>query len=342
MSTRHHHKSSKKQRLTIKSIVAMIVIFALLVGAVLFVVKRFDTPGSDTGGIVTHKSSSAAGEEERVYINGKWYKPKTEIRKTLLIGVDDFGQIREEDLYNNHSQADFLLLLAKNEETGETFSIQINRDTMTSVQVLSVTGQVAGREIQQIALAHTYGSGGEDSCDNTLQAVKNFLYDIPMTEYIAMTMDGVAVLNDEVGGVTLKSLVDFPQLGVKKDEKITLTGDQALTYVRARSEMADPTNLARQERQRQYILAWSNLAKDKFKTRDKALELIEHISPYITTNCDAITLAGMAEQLSEYETAPIYSPEGEAVQGEQFVEFYADEEKLKEMILALFFVEGKE
>ena len=48
--------------------------------------------------------------------------------------------------------------------------IQLNRDTMTEIQILGVNGEPAVTMTGQLALAHTYGSGEEDSCENTVLA----------------------------------------------------------------------------------------------------------------------------------------------------------------------------
>ena len=42
----------------------------------------------------------------------------------------------------------------------------------------------------QLALAHTYGSGEEDSCENTVLAVENLLYGVGIDHYVSLTMDG--------------------------------------------------------------------------------------------------------------------------------------------------------
>lgn len=332
------------KRKVFQLIICVAVIAAVVLGLLLIArtIERKESPLSNNSmeGLMIRNTGKSAEDDDRVYIDGQWYRYKSEIRTTLLIGIDDFGQIRENDIYNNSHQADFLLLLAKDDKTGDVFSIQINRDTMTSVNALTVSGESVGRNEEQIALAYAYGGGGAVSCENTVDAVSYLLYGLPVEKYIAMSMSGIGVLNDEVGGVTLPMLCDFPQLGYKKDEVVTLNADEALVYVRARSEMEDPTNIARMERQRQYILAWSDIAKDKFKSVKAATQLIEHIEPYLCTNCDSVTLANMAQELSEYKGAPIYVPEGEVLYTgtkSGFAEFRPDEGKLKSLVLDLFY-----
>lgn len=337
-----NNRFNKRKLMQIGIALGLLAVALLIILLLVMAVEKTTSPlaGDNPDGIVTRQPEDTKATDDRVCIDGKWYRYKREIRTTLLIGVDEFGELREHDIYNNPHQADFLLLLAKNDDTGDVFSIQINRDTMTNVNTLSVSGDRVGRNLEQICLAFSYGDGAGTSCKNTVDAVNELLYGLPVEKYIAMTMSGMGILNDEVGGVTLPCYCDFPELGYKKDEVITLNGDEALTYVRARGIMADPTNAARMERQRQYILAWSDIAKDKFKSSREASQLIQHISPYLCTNCDSVTMANMAQELGEYKGAPIYVPEGDLYYTDTrtgLVEFWPDETKLKQLILDLFY-----
>ena len=106
---------------------------------------------------------------------------------------------------------------------------------MTQIQILGVTEEPAGSFTGQLALAHTYGSGEEDSCENTVLAVSNLLYGMEIDHYVSLTMDGVALLNDLVGGVPVEVLDDFSGIddSLVQGETVTLRGRQALTYVRS-------------------------------------------------------------------------------------------------------------
>ncbi|MCD8375356.1 MAG: LCP family protein [Oscillospiraceae bacterium] len=194
------------------------------------------------------------GEEETedgdVYYNGAWYVENSNLETILLIGIDKFEDDLDQYGYINSQQADFLLLLIFDRESGDCTALQINRDIMTEITVLGVTGDQAGTVTAQLALAHTYGSGGSDSCVNTVKAVSNLLYGVDVDHYAAVTMDAVPIINDLAGGVTLTVMDDLTLYdeALVEGEEITLTGDQALTYVRARFYIADGTNLHRMER----------------------------------------------------------------------------------------------
>ena len=59
--------------------------------------------------------------------------------------------------------------------------------------------------------------------------------------YVALSMDAVPVINDAVGGVAVRCMDDLTAYDPSLTEgaEITLMGDQALYYVRARMN-ADP------------------------------------------------------------------------------------------------------
>ena len=68
----------------------------------------------------------------------------------LLLGVDKFEGETPEG-YLNNQQADFLLLLVMDKQHETCTPIQLNRDTMTQIQILGVTGEPAGTFTGQLA-----------------------------------------------------------------------------------------------------------------------------------------------------------------------------------------------
>ena len=72
-----------------------------------------------------------------------------------------------------------------------------------------------------------------------------------------------------------------------------------------------------------------------------ALKLYENVSPYIVTDCSAETLSGMLDRYVDFTLAEVVSPEGETAIVNGHYEFYADEEKLDELIIRLFYAPQK-
>ena len=270
-----------------------------------------------------------------VYVNGKFYIPKQNLVTTLLMGIDRDTGLEVSSFYQNDGQADFLMLLVEDSATGETFAIHINRDTITNIPVLAVNGRKAGRTKAQITLAFNYGHGREDSCKNMMDAVSYLLNDIAVDHYIALSMDGVAALNDMVGGVEVTIEDDFTGIDdtLIQGETVTLMGEHALRYVRSRSGLEDSSNLNRMERQRQYVRRWA----EKFKTvpAEQIIETVLGLSDSLLSDYSVQNLAGFAD----YPLGEIYTLEGEAVVANGFMEYHVDEAKLQELVLSLFYTE---
>ena len=57
----------------------------------------------------------------------------------------------------------------------------------------------------------------------------------------------------------------------------------------------------------------------------------------MTSDCSVNRLADIADRVAEYGFSDILTIAGESVQGEEFMEFYADDEALQSMILDLFY-----
>ncbi|MCD7845608.1 MAG: LCP family protein [Oscillospiraceae bacterium] len=280
-----------------------------------------------------------------VYYNGKEYCLNDSLHNILILGIDD-AEVTESSTYRNSGQADLILLAVFNDEEKTCTLLHINRDTMTDVSVLGALGDYAGVTYEQIALAHTYGSGLEDSCENTVTTVSSFLYGVEIDNYLSLTMDGVAVINDLVGGVTVTIEDDFTGVDdtLVQGETVTLMGEHALTYVRARYSMTDDSsNLARMERQKTYMLGLTEALK-KATAADVGfpLEAYAAAADYIITDCDIDALANYGSQLTEYTLSDIISPEGEAVLGEEYMEFYVDEDALQQLVIDLFYVPVEE
>lgn len=290
-------------------------------------------------------SESYGPDDGRVSLNGSWYVPNENLNVILLIGVDKYKSQTESESYNNNQQADFLMLLLMDEQSETYTALHLNRDTMTDITVLGVRGENAGTTTGQLALAHTYGDGGHKSCRNTVDAVSNLLYGIEIDHYIAVTMDAVPVINDLAGGVTLTILDDMTSVSPKLQEgaTVTLTGEQALAYVRTRYGLEDSTNISRMERQRQYLSELRNILSAKMAVDDTfLLDVINQTSLYMISDCTANQLSRMYEQWGFYVDGGIKTIEGEAKTGDEYMEFYPDEESLKQLVVDLFYVSLEE
>ncbi len=312
----------------------LLFLITLIVAALVFVsvltvklLKNRDTGAGDFSGT----------DPSIVTLNGEKYRARGGISTYLLIGLDRFGEVQSSGSYNNEEQSDFVLLLVA-DRTRRTFTLlHLNRDTMLEVDILGIGGEVASRDVMQLALSHTYGGGGQVSAENVKRAVSRFLYDVGIEHYVSMRMDAVKALNDYVGGVTLTLEEDLTEIDPSLTAgEVTLMGEVALKYVRARGGLADSSNLARMERQKKYLSA----LLEKISQQEITTAFIEgaysEIDEYSVSD-SAVAFSDLLEVLSEYEYLGIRSLEGEATRGEEFVEYYVDEKKLEALVAELWF-----
>lgn len=310
-------------------VVALIILFAVLFLTAILCLSRWEKQHYQSG--ESTLSSNADGSAPALNEN---------IETVLVMGIDKFEESIDNSSYNNNQQADFLMLLVLDNEKSTCTAIHLNRDTMAEVPVLGVAGQKIGTQTEQIALAHTYGSGKQDSCNNTVDAVSKLLGGVQIDHYISLTMDAVQELNDLVGGVEVTVLDDFTGIDetLKKGEKVTLKGEHALNYVRTRYGVGDSSNAQRMKRQAQYLEAL--YGKIKMCAEDDEKFIVDatlQISDYMVSDCTVNQLQDILEQISVYEFTEIRTIEGESVVGEEFMEFYADEDSIKSITSELFY-----
>lgn len=317
------------------------VVLVLLAGMLLL--QRWennqDAPVSSPGPSSAVEADAPVDGREITYYNGTAYARREDLETVLLLGVDKF-QGETPEGYINNQQADFLLLLVMDKENETCTPIQLNRDTMTQIQILGVTGEPAGTFTGQLALAHTYGSGEEDSCENTVLAVSNLLYGMEIDHYVSLTMDGVALLNDLVGGVTVEVLDDFSGIddSLVQGETVTLKGQQALTYVRSRGGLEDSTNLHRMERQRQYLAALQGQLSSKAQSDEGfTLDALLQLNEYMVSDCTVNQLSDLGNSLATYQVSDILTTPGDAQEGEEFMEFTVDEAALQQLVMDVFY-----
>ncbi len=316
------------------AVIGLVVI--LLITAGLLLIRAWEKGWGIFGGPDT--------EDGVVVYEGQEYVLKDGIETFLVLGLDKYEGEEGSDSHGTGVQADFLMLFAFDNNTKKCEAIHINRDTMTKVNKLSVGGTtVVESYTKQIALAYNYVNDTNDKirCRNTKDSVEYLLNGINVDHYLSLTMDFVPAMVDMVGGVTLTVMDDFTGIDdtLVKGETVTLTGEQALTYVRTRYGLEDSTNSTRMARQQQFI----NLLREKVMTLADAdenflLNLIQTLDQYVAYDSSDQKMQQFAQKFEKYEFLGIREMEGESRMGEKFVEFYPDEDSIWEIVIDMFYI----
>ena len=248
--------------------------------------------------------------------DGEVYPVKRGIQTLLLIGKDAMEgrrPVSDVETFYNDDLADFLLVLAFDHENKTVTPLEINRDTMCDVPWLSVNGLVGGYAQLQVTMAHIFGTGKQDSTKNVVTAVQGLLHGAPIDHYFTFSMDTVPIINDLVGGVTVTLEDDVPSLGPDyvKGNTITLKGNEALRFVRARDVSVIDSNVSRMGHQRLYMNAFINQAGAKLKQdQDFILRAYDKVERFLITDLTVETVSELINDFYEYEVFPVQTYTG--------------------------------
>lgn len=285
------------------------------------------------------QSQPAAPSSKTIHRNGIAYFPRQDITVLMVLGIDKFGPVQASSFHQNDGAVDMVMLVIF-DETAETYNVlSLNRDTMLQMPALGLGGKPAGTFYGQLALSHTYGTGLEDSCENTRTAVSDFLYGVRIDHYVSMHMDAIAIANDALGGICVNVTEDFSAVDPSIPMgSVTLRGQQAVHYVQTRREVGDQLNLSRLQRQREYMQSFLSTLQQRLDGDDSfVLETYDKLSPYIVTDCSSTVLNSMLSHYKNYTPGKFVTPQGENVLGRTYYEFYPDKEALDALILELFY-----
>ncbi len=269
-----------------------------------------------------------------VYIyQGETYLRNTDITTVLFLGVDQSDADRTyTSSGGGRSDAIMLLLL---DEANETITmLQLSRDTMVSVDFYGLQDEYVYSSEMQLSMQYSAGSSTARSNWLSTQKVSEVLYGTPIDYTMSLTMDGISVLVDALGGIEVTVPADYTDINplFAEGETILLDGALAVAYVQYRDTDEFGSNNGRMARQAQVITQLSSQLSELVS--DAFIEMMQTVAaPYMRNDFSDTVI----EQLSSYTLLEtIYTPEGENVAGTHD-EFYLDEDALVELILDLFY-----
>ncbi len=274
-----------------------------------------------------------------VICDGIQYFPRQDITVLMVLGIDRPGPMVSGKGYRNPGAADTVMLLLFDEAEQSTTVLVLNRDTMLDMDVLGIRGEYAGTAYGQLALAYTYGSGMEDSCENVKNTLMKYLRGLTVDYYVAMTADALPILNDAVGGVTVTVTDDFSQVDPDISlGSVKLRGTQVIDYVKTRRNVGDQKNQSRMERQQEYVRGFLRALQEASRENaDHILSAYEEAAPYMVTDCSAVTFKGMLDRYAGFALEAVVTPAGASIVADGHEQFYADEAELDALVMDLFY-----
>ena len=332
MKSNHANRRTPiRRRAMLLSVLALLVIAAFAVGDHFERMSKIQTRGVIAENI---------GRFRRIEVQGATYVEKTGITTILVLGVDKTGSYGSYGARQG-GQADFLTVLAIDHAGKTIYPLQIDRDTMTEIEIYGILGNNVGPRIMQLCLAHGYGKTETENNHNTVNAVRGLLQDIPIDYYMTLNLNAIGVLNNALGGVTVTLDFDFTAFDPQMTEGKTLrlNAEQAQIYTRFRLEVGDGTNESRMRRQREYLrIAGEMLTEKAAADPNFAGQLFDELGGDMTTNMSRGQLINELNTTYHYAVQPMETFSGRHVVGETgFMEFYPEEEDIVAWVLRVFY-----
>ncbi|NYE05905.1 LCP family protein required for cell wall assembly [Bacillus niacini] len=218
-------RSNKKGKKWLKATGIVLLVVMIACGTYAFTVYNSFKNAVDTMHVPIERKQSEKRTEPVEFVEKDPFS-------VLMLGVDS---------QSDKGRTDTIIVLTVNPNTNTAKMLSIPRDTRT---------KIIGKGFED-KINHAHAFGGVEMAMDT---VENFL-DIPIDYYMKVNMEGFKDIVNAVGGVTVINNLEFTQDNVHFPVgEITLTGEEALPYVRMRKQ--DPNgDFGRNTRQRQVIQA---------------------------------------------------------------------------------------
>lgn len=340
----HHHrrrrrkkmKTWKKVLIIVLSSILALVIAALCIFQVLWIRGRnafFDATPEIR---YVPETVQAEVQEDGAYIvyKGSTYKYNDKVTSILFMGVDK-RSIEGENDQGTGGQADSIVLIAMDVKSDKLTLIPVPRDTVTEVQLYTPGGVYNGVKEMQVCMAYAYGDGEEKSCENTVRAVRRIFYNIPVNTYYALDLDGIAEVNDSVGGVDVRSPETIGPF--TEGEEYHLEGKLAENFVRLRDKTSVESSMKRLDRQKIYAKSFLSTMSKKIKSNIfSAVSIFNESSPYSCSNLDASRVTYLSTEFSGM-SYDIKDVPGQLTYDNKYARYNIDDEKFFELFLSVYY-----
>lgn len=286
-------------------------------------------------------------KNDYIYLSDHNYEITHDIDSYLLIGSDNSGKSGKEYRGN---LADFLLL-AVFDKTDKTYGfLQIDRDTITRVEMPEGGEESEEDTFEQICTASWYGENPEEGCENTVDAVSELLGYMPIDGYYSINMKDIGKLNHAVGGVTVTLEDDFTNKDPEMEEGKTmkLSDKQAEYFVRSRMDIGDGENTSRMRRQREYMDAYLDSVKSEIsKDNDFVNDLYAEFKENVVTDIPQSRISGIANRMNKDKYLGTFELSGEYKKGDtlgdgvKHTEFYPTTSSIIDTLCSLCSIEDR-
>ena len=302
--------------------------------------------------------STLQWQDDWVAFDGKVYSYDSSRINLLVLGVDKAGKMNTEPDYEKwlSGQTDAIFVVSIDPSDKSVSIIGVPRNSMINVDVYDSEEHISRTIFDQICLQYPYAGGAAHGLEKAADAVSTLLYNLPIHGAVAVGYDAVSRVNDMAGGVDVVALESLttPFGSYQEGEHLHLEGEYVLAYVRSRDVSVIGSPTMRLERQKQYLTALADKMKGEIKKNPLLIkEMYDAVSGYVNTDIGIDELVYLGGQAAGYRFSgeDIYLLQGEdrvvpiikdgKETGDFYDDLYLDEEKLKEIVIRVFYKEVK-
>lgn len=343
---RKQEKSRAKRRKIVRVAVAVLLALLLLTAVAFAAAWNMLKSGernlvAQPTDVATAESAVSYDEGRTIQHNGSTYVLNENMVSVCLIGI---GQYDAEKRTGRAGEADAVMVLAFDTETGEAVAVSIPRDSFIDAEEY-VGSAFLGMSSMQLCLAYSYGDGAHSSCENVISVVQRVLYNMPVNYYFAVDMDGVGPMANAIGGVSLTALESIPNTYIREGDSVVLHDKDALRYVRHRDKSRLDSSLLRQQRQMQFLEAYAAQALEAAKSDFSVLtNLYETGASYSVTNLGLNEFAYLASCMTTngITSLEVITLQGELIENNGYAEYHLDKESVYQTVLDVYYTKVEE
>ncbi len=282
---------------------------------------------------------------KRVFYEGTEYGYRDDTINILFLGIDKDDVMASRSAFGNSvGQSDAIFLASVDLSDNCVRVIAIPRDTMVQLKMYDGDGNYIGTDMGQLTLQYAYADGMEKSASLVASQVSALLNEIPINGYIAVNLTALTAINDAVGGVDVTMDDDYTELNEAfvNGETVHLEGNLAKAYVRGRDITEQGSAYTRIHRQKIYLSAFLEQAKQAVKENPLLpFTIMDTLSEHLETDISTaemmyLVTEALGVSLSDED---MYTLSGELSKGTLYEEYYLNEEDVLELTIALFYEE---
>lgn len=276
------------------------------------------------------------------------YKLNKDLKTYLFIGIDDARTAEEAENdpeHPNTHQCDTLILYIVDEANKAYSTLAISRDTLVINDILDADGEPVAQTKQQLEFAYSYSFNQEKNSENVVRSITRLLGGIGIDGYVTLGYSAIPAVNDTLGGVTVTIDEDLTNAdpSLVQGATVTLMGDTAMRYLRARMNVGDGENPGRMRRQQVYLNAFTTkLAEEAGKNSGIINDLYNAALPYMTSNMSSGEITNLALKCSSYSKADALTLTGTLENvtyktGKTNAEYTVEQSTVDSAVLQLFY-----